>query len=330
MTWRRLTADVRILPVWLWNDDSVLLIDTPTALILNLNDTRPQRALIRSIDRFRAASGKQLVLLSSYSPASLVNSFRRNGAAITIKRKSDYVRYVNSICDGLQADWFMPFASQAVFLRADSQWANAFRVTYADLKASWASKARLVPPFCKLDLRDWSYSAVAESTYRTNGAQALEQITEQEALDRSCLLSDQDLSIFERQLNATWFVYALLYRNGILFDTGSERFLYRPWRRSLARVEQADNFAFRLMVPAQSLKDAINFGHLGDLGIAMFTAVEMKSARNPWMVYGFLVLETFKDYRHASSLKAFLGWLMPAMKSQWHMHRRIPALRSDA
>ncbi len=324
MTWRQLTDDLRVLSVWLWTDDSILLIDTPTALILNLNDTRPPWSFIRAAGRFRAACGKPLVMLSSYSPASVVNSFRRGSDFLTVKRKQDYVDYVNALCDSAQADYFMPFASQATFLRSDSKWANEFKVTHEDLQAGWKSRTRLLPPYCTLNLNDWSFSAVARSSYRASDEPVTEQIAEQEAMDGNCALSDDEIAACQRQLNATWFVYAMLYPQGILFDTRAERFLYRPFRRSLIRVDDASEFAFRLTVPAQSLKDAINFGHLGDLGIAMFSIVQLKSVRNPWLVYGFFVLETFKDYRHLSSVGAFLRWSRSAVRSQWHMHRPIP------
>ena len=62
----------------LWNDDSVLLIDTPDALILNLNDAKPLPTVLRTLRRLADRVGKRRVLLCSYSPArSLLRSVHR-------------------------------------------------------------------------------------------------------------------------------------------------------------------------------------------------------------------------------------------------------------
>src|ERR1700728_632948 len=45
--WRPLGAGVSILSIPVWNDDSLLLIDTPDALILNLNDAKPLPPVLR-------------------------------------------------------------------------------------------------------------------------------------------------------------------------------------------------------------------------------------------------------------------------------------------
>src|SRR5436305_441326 len=53
-------------------DDSLLLIDTPSALILNLNDAKPLPPVIAAIRRLPDRIGKPCVLLASYSPSRLV------------------------------------------------------------------------------------------------------------------------------------------------------------------------------------------------------------------------------------------------------------------
>ena len=39
--WRRIDNEIQVLSIPLYNDDSVLLISTPTALIVNFNDAKP-------------------------------------------------------------------------------------------------------------------------------------------------------------------------------------------------------------------------------------------------------------------------------------------------
>ena len=51
LQWRELTPSVRILSIPLWNDDSVLLVDTPEAVVFNLNDAKPSMRHLRHLRR---------------------------------------------------------------------------------------------------------------------------------------------------------------------------------------------------------------------------------------------------------------------------------------
>ena len=73
--WRAIGESVSILSIPVWNDDSLLLVDTPSALILNLNDAKPPPPVLRAIRRLADQIGKPRILLCSYSPASCINSF---------------------------------------------------------------------------------------------------------------------------------------------------------------------------------------------------------------------------------------------------------------
>ncbi len=68
---------VSILSLPVWNDDSLLIVDTPSALILNFNDAKPPPPILRAVRRLAERIGKPRILLCSYSPASIVNSFLR-------------------------------------------------------------------------------------------------------------------------------------------------------------------------------------------------------------------------------------------------------------
>ncbi len=136
--WRAIGGGVSILSIPVWSDDSLLLADTPAALILNLNDAKPLPPVLRAIRRAADRIDKPRVLLCSYSPASLVNSFLDDAGVVSLKPARHYVDYVCRLCDRLAADFYMPFASQAVFERADSRWANDYRTTHAGSRAALA------------------------------------------------------------------------------------------------------------------------------------------------------------------------------------------------
>ena len=93
-----------------------------------------------------AAAGTQRILLSSYSPGSIVNSFIRNGERVSLRVKKDCVRSVSETCDRLGIDSYMPFASQVVYRRDDSEWANEFKVTYDVLTRSNHSSGWIIAP----------------------------------------------------------------------------------------------------------------------------------------------------------------------------------------
>ena len=73
---------------------------------------------------------------------------------MSIKSKKDYVKYINKLCEDIEPNIFMPFASQAIFQRRDSKWANEFKVTFEDLKNEWKlNNTRLAPCYSKIDLK---------------------------------------------------------------------------------------------------------------------------------------------------------------------------------
>ena len=184
LEWRALTERVRVLSIPLWNDDSVLLVDTPTAFIVNLNDSKPSKANLRRIRKFIDAevpAEKTRIALASYSPASLVNSFMRDTERVSMKQKADYVRDTSEVCDILGAEYFMPFASQVVFLRTDSEWANAFKVTMEDMRKNWSAKAELLNPYSQIDLETREHTYTAPEDYNEDWRSQLEKIAANEA-----------------------------------------------------------------------------------------------------------------------------------------------------
>merc|ERR1712224_399028 len=127
-------------------------VDTSNALVVNLNDAKPSKSLLKWILKVVKKINKYTVLLSSYSPASIVNSFRRNGKELSIKTKKDYVDYLNKVCKIIRPDIFIPFASQVVFQRDDSKWANEHKVRYSDLEKYWDSETKLLRPYSTINL----------------------------------------------------------------------------------------------------------------------------------------------------------------------------------
>ena len=49
MEWHKIGNNIELLSVPMWNDDSVLLINTEDAFIVNLNDVKPSKSMLRWI-----------------------------------------------------------------------------------------------------------------------------------------------------------------------------------------------------------------------------------------------------------------------------------------
>jgi hypothetical protein len=173
----------------------VLLVDTPTALILNLNDAKPLPPVVSMIRRVADRIAKPRILLCSYSPASLVNSFLDEAEIVSLKPARHYVDYVCRLCDALAADFYMPFASQAEFHRDDSCWANRYRATYRHLQQYWRSRARLLPPYTDIDLTDLTYRSTPPEQYRPVAAARLAELTaERAAAEQAVEISAADIA----------------------------------------------------------------------------------------------------------------------------------------
>lgn len=309
LQWRSLSPTVRILSIPLWNDDSVLLVDLPDGFIFNLNDSKPSKRNLRNLRRFADAyltSDKPRVVLSSYSPASIVNSFTRDAERIAMKNKSDYVHRVSGICDILDADYFMPFASQVVFLRSDSKWANDFKVTFEELQEGWSARTKLLPPYSTLDLATKDHTFVAPEDYNENWRDQLDKVTAQEHQDETVEITDEDLARLEKKMRHIRWMARVLFPKGVSFRIRDLEVHFNPWSGKVTRSEGRGNFT--LTVPAQAIKDALQYDHFGDLGITMFTIVNLNTRTRPLIVYLFFLALTFHDYNHMAGVREFGRW----------------------
>src|SRR5215831_3859293 len=201
LRWHALVNDLSILSIPIWNDDSLLLVDTPAALIINLNDAKPLPPVLRAIRRLADRLGKPRVLLCSYSPASVVNSFLDETGIVSLKPVRHYVDYVCRLCDALGADIYLPFASQAVFSRTDSCWANDYRTTYQHLQNYWRSSTRLLPPYTTFDLTAFTHSATPPEQYRPMAPPRLAALTNRRSVEEAAtVISPEDVARLARKL----------------------------------------------------------------------------------------------------------------------------------
>jgi UDP-MurNAc hydroxylase len=325
LKWHSLGEAVQVLSIPLPNDDSVLLVDTPKAFIVNMNDSKPMGYQVKRIRQYidnHVSGRKKVVLLSSYSPASPVNSFRKDAQIVSMKDKADYVHRVSELSDLLQADYYMPFASQVIFYRDDSVWANEYKVSVEDLKMHWkAQKTQLCHPYTTIDFDTWTVSHLPESDYRRDEDMIRKKVDQQADVERQAQFTDQDVADLRKKLAANNFWLPLLFRKGIGFVLDGRELTYKPWGKKI--VPGIQNPSFSLMMPAQALKDVLYTGHFADLGITMFTLIILNGKTSPKMVYLFFLLISLHDYHHTWSFSNFWKWFRSTLRlNNW----RIPAL----
>jgi len=321
--WMPLGDGVSILSWPLWNDDSILLIDTPSALILNLNDAKPLPTVIHALRRLADRLGKKRLLLCSYSPASVINSFLDSaGNPVALKRPEDYVAFVCRLCDGLGADLYLPFASQATYERADSRWANRYRTSFAELERGWNAEAELLMPYATLDLAGFAWRAPPPDAYRPIDRARLGALTERRgAAEAAASLDPGDVARLARKLNRwRWFLWPLIPR-GFSVRAGARCLFYDPRRGHLA--ESGERGAFEIEVPPLTLKEALRNDHLTDLGITMVVRIRLLQRLDPRKAYGLFVLFQFDDYGHLRSPRALLRWLWAGLRAS--LPRRLPS-----
>jgi hypothetical protein len=321
--WRALGEGIAILSWPLWNDDSLLLIDTPGALILNFNDAKPPPPVISAVRRLANRIGKPRILLASYSPASVINSFSDATGPLKLKQPEDYVAFLRRLCDRLGADIYLPFASQASFERADSNWANRHRTLYADLARLWQGSTRLLPPYTTLALDDLTHESTPPDTYRpATPARLTARTGERLAAERVAEIGPADADALQRKLNLWRWLLWPLFPRGFAFEAGATALVYNP-RRGRVRLKPAGDYGdFVVSVPQLTLKEALANNHLSDLGITMFVRIRLLHRVDPRKVYGLFVLFQFDDYGHMRRPGALLRWLWSGLRRSFP--RRLP------
>lgn len=328
LRWRRIADRVSILPIPVWNDDSLLIVDTPSALILNLNDAKPLPPVLRALRHAADRIGKPRVLLCSYSPASLVNSFIDSTGVVSLKPPRHYVDYVCRLCDALSADCYMPFASQAVFNRRDSCWANDHRTTYDHLRQYWNSRARLLPPYTTLDLQDLQYQTIPLEQYRPIAPEKLAALTNRRSAEEQAAdISPEDVAGLARKLNAFRWQLWLIFPRGFAFLLGERCVKYDALRGRLREVGAAGGQCgdFIVSVPKLTMKEAVSHNYVSDLGITMFVRVRLVRRLDPRKIYALFVLLQFDDYGHLRSAASFLRWLGRGLRYTFVLRLPVPA-----
>ena len=188
------------------------------------------------------------------------------------QRKKGMIWAVARKIDKLGAGNFVSSASQHIYVRGDSVWANPYRVTWADVEKHWTRPhVRKIEPFCMVDLSTGAY-------HRKHPSQrsAVEQITDATADDDwAAQLSDTEWN----RLAEFVAKYETLRRHFDYLDfiVGGER--RRIWIVPEAkRKDEARLRGIGFHVPKNSLMATAEYGFFDDILIGNFMRTELHNA----------------------------------------------------
>ena len=258
-----LTDQVVVTSIPSFLDDSILIIETPNATVIDVNDANPSGQLLRFLHD--TLERKPIVIvLKSYSPASAAVGTYRNGFRAPLREKRDYVQRAQEISTMLGATHYIPFASQAFFSRQDSLWANEHKVTYDDLVEHWDSPSiKLCRPFATRQPRDrdiWSGRDVEHALARIQSS----------ARRFDCERKKRQISPCRMTFRNAWPDYLddvrflrLVCRRGIGFQltTSGEHWFYNVWTRTVDQ-RSPGNADFVISLPDKVLYEALVNGIL--------------------------------------------------------------------
>lgn len=295
--WYSLSADIKIASVPVLTEDSILLVDTPTAMVVNLNDCAPPASLLKTIKRLYLDPDKPVVVLKSHSPASPGAAMYRDGQRVPISTTDDYCRRALEAATALGASHLISFGSQACFGRTDSKWANDFRVTWEDVRDSQPQiPVEVCPPHVLMDLATLQYATSYTGPSTTLDERDREKVATREREEAAFHLPSDFAERLANYLSGVWGL-RLLLRRGIGWRLTSSR---TEWRYDVKTRKVTQDFAppppVVITVPDEVLYEAVQYGTITDLGNSMLIRTDSEvDVRRPYL---FFALTALRDYGH--------------------------------
>lgn len=271
--WFRLGEDIEVLCIDNWNQDGILIVRAGDALLVNQNDSPLfgedafLRRLIRRFDRQKtylfslcAIDADMLNIVDSQDVRVIgPPEERKPGAIWAAARLADKLGVGNYCCS----------SSQHVYIRADSIWANPYRIGWQDIKQHWSRpNVALHEPFVTIDLSSGHVtrnhpaqtSDFSQVTDRTDEDNWEERLTEDEWAEAARFFSR--FEILRRHIDF------------VALTVGGEtrRFELRPGLQGRARDTLR---GFRFNAPRRSLMEAVQSGYFDDMLIGNFMKTEL-------------------------------------------------------
>lgn len=268
--WRRLSPEIEILCIDNENQDAILVVRLGDALVLNLNDAPfcGEFAFLRRL--VRSHPNDQVYVLQLCSIDADMLNFVDDSGKRTIEPPEAYkpgaVSAVARKAELLGAKYFCCSSSQHIYARADSEWANPYRILTADIQRLWdRPRVKLVSPFVTMDVRTGNY--IENHPGGESDTSQITGLTGDDDWNEKLSGSEWD------QVEAFFRRFELLGRriDFIEISVGGEsrRFVLH----NHAQHPGGDGVSF--FVPRRSLLDAVTYGYFDDLLIGNFMKTQL-------------------------------------------------------
>jgi hypothetical protein len=272
-TWRQLSPHIRVLCLDNENQDAILIVQAGDSLVVDLNDSPlcGERSFIRGIVKQFDRTHTYVAALCS-NDADMFNLFDSEGHRVVDapqQRKPGMVWALARIADGLGVGSYVCSASQHIYVRRDSVWANPYRVGWDDVVSHWSRPAiRTIEPFVVIDLENGTYERKHPS-HASDESQITDDEGEDDWQER---MSEADWS----ELRTFFCSIEILrpYIEYLDFTVGGER--RRIWINESAerKVEQRQR-GIAFTAPHGSLMKAVKSGYFDDILIGNFMRAEL-------------------------------------------------------
>ncbi len=269
--WFQISETIRVLCMDNMNQDAMLVIEAGQSLIIDLNDLPlcGETSFLRGLVRKHPRQKTYLLALCSVDADmfNLVDGEGRSLVGPAEERKPGAIWAVGRRAARLGVGNFCCSSSQHIYVRADSIWANPYRIGWADMQRHWSQPdIRLIEPFATVDLADGSVVA----NYPSHQSDVSQIAAGTGDDDWSEQPSEDEWGQIENFIRR--FALVRRYVDFAEFTVGGETRhfdLNRPGRR------KAQRRGIRFVVPRSSLLKTVEYGYLDDLLIGNFMKVQL-------------------------------------------------------
>jgi hypothetical protein len=269
--WMKLTDKVEVMCLDNWNQDAALVIRAGDALLINLNDSPlfGEGSFLRGLVR-RHPNKKTYLFALCAIDADMINFVnakdervngdpeeRKPGAVWTVARMAEYLG-VSTYCIS---------SSQHQYVRADSVWANLYRLSWDDVAKHWSRPSiKLVQPYVTIDL------ATGQMTPTPAPPRAQDDAAISPGDDWSELLSEDEWQTVERFFRRFETVRDKIDFVAVTVGGETRDFALNERARGKPRGQLR---GFRFSVPKRSLMECVAYGYFDDLLIGNFMKTEL-------------------------------------------------------
>jgi hypothetical protein len=273
--WFRLSDGIRVLCIDNENQDGILVVEAGDALVINLNDSPlcGEGDYLRKLVKNHRNSKTYLLALCSID-ADMINIVDEKGKSLAgspEQRKPGAIWDSASRAADLGVKNYCCSSSQHVYVREDSQWANPYRIGWADMKRHWSRpEVKLIEPYVTVDLGSGS---ITRNHPTQVGATPLPSGTGDD--DWSATLDEEEWKRVEGFMRKFEIIKDRI--DFIEFTVGGEkrRILLNETSGRSPKELRGINF----IVPKQSLMQTVEYGYFDDLLIGNFMKTQLTNTK---------------------------------------------------